>query len=55
MAPIAALRRRGEPDDVTRLRRRQHALERDRREMVALVDNDLPVAGYKIRDGLVAH
>ena len=55
MAAIAALRRRGQPDDVTRLRRRQHALERDRREMVALVDNDLSVAGHEIRDGLSAH
>ena len=52
---LPLLRRRGQPDDVTRLRGRQHALERDRREMMALVDNDLPVAGYEIRDGLVAH
>ena len=55
VASIAALRCRGQPDDVTRLHRRQHALERDRREMVALVDDDLPVAGHEIRDGLLAH
>jgi hypothetical protein len=55
MAPIAALRRCGQPGDVTRLRRRQHALERDCRQMVALVDNDLPVAGHEIRDGLPAY
>jgi len=55
MAPIAALRRRGQPGDITRLCRRQHALERDRREMVALVDDDLPVARHEIGDGLLAH
>ena len=55
MASIASLRRRGQPDDVTRLRRRQHALERDRREMVALVNDNLPVAGHEIRHRLLAH
>src|SRR5229473_450857 len=55
MVPIASLGRRGQPDDVTRLRRRQYALERDRREMVALIDDDLPIAGHEICDGLLAH
>jgi len=36
-------------------RRREGGLAHDEPEMVALVDNDLPVAGHEIRDGLPAH
>ena len=52
---IASLRRRGQPNDVSRLCRRQHALERDRWQMMALVHDDLPVAGHEIRNGFLAH
>ena len=55
MVPVAALRRRGQPDDVASLRLREHALERDRRQVVALVDDDLAIAGHEVVDGFLAH
>src|SRR5690348_1966815 len=55
MVPIAALGCCSQSDDIARLRRRQDSLERHRREMVAFVDDDLPVAGHEIRHAIVTN
>jgi hypothetical protein len=50
MVAVATLRCGGETDNVTPLRLREHSLERDCREVVALVDDYLPVGGDHILD-----
>ena len=48
---VAALRCRCQPDDVARLDLAQDALELDRRQVMALVHDDLSVVSDEIRDG----
>src|SRR5260370_28278184 len=50
MVAVASVRRRRKPDDVPSLDLGQHALEGDRRQMVALVHDHLSIAGHEIRD-----
>src|SRR5260370_15500320 len=50
MVPITALRCCGEPHDIARLHLRQHSLERDRRQVMTLVDDHVPIAADEIVD-----
>src|SRR5580658_9615974 len=45
---IAALRCCREPSDIARLHLREHTLERDRRQVMALVNNYVPIAADEI-------
>ena len=55
MVPIPALRRCGKPNDVAGLYLGKHALERHCWEVVALVDDDLPVVRDETLDLLLPH
>jgi len=55
MVTIPALPSCSEPNDVARFNLGKHALERRRRQVVALVDDDLPVVRDQILDLLTAH
>ena len=48
MAPVTSAGRGSEANDVPRLHLVQHPLERERRKMVALVHDDLPVSGHPV-------
>src|SRR5262245_5033773 len=51
---IAPLRCRSQADDVTGFRLREHTFKRNRRKMMALVNDHLPVARDNIRDFALA-
>src|SRR5205085_2406860 len=51
---IAALRCGGESNEIASLHLGQYALEGDRRQVVALIDDDVPVAGDEVVDFFLA-
>jgi hypothetical protein len=53
--PVAALRRRREPNDLPGLRLTQDALELHGRQVMTFVDDDLPVARDEIGDRVLLH
>jgi len=52
---VAPLRCRGEPNDVARLHLGEYPLERDRWQMVALIDDDVPIVSDQIVDLILAN
>src|SRR5690349_18849955 len=54
VVPVTTLRSRRQADHVARLRLGHHALERDGRQVVALVDDDLAIVREDVLDPLLA-
>ena len=54
MVSIFALRGRRQAEDVLRLYLLHHLLKRECRQMVAFINNDLPVLGDEVFDSLFA-
>src|SRR5260370_37896238 len=53
MASVAPPGRRRESEEIARFDLRQHTLERERRQMVTFIDNDMSVAGDEVIDSLL--
>jgi hypothetical protein len=55
VVPVAAIRRRAQPDDVASRRRAHHPLEREGRNVMTLVDQHVAVLRDAVVDLAAAH